>query len=1206
MVHKVRKIIVSLRSRLIILVLIAILPISGLNIYRSYANLLEHHKQAKRELQNLVQLLSAEQQQWITNAKLVITTLIHIPDIRPNQAEQCHELLVGILAINPSFSNIGVADRQGNVYCSTISQAGTINIADRDYFRQAIENKNFSVSGYQTGRITLKPGINIAYPLIQGDEIIGVVYVVLNLNWLAQTSTQLNIPTGSSLTIIDKNGIVLLRIPSNDNWIGKTAPENSIFSSILGSKDIGISEGTGLDGIKREYAYSPLIENGNLFAYIILGVPTSELYDEAIQEQQVNLLILAILIVAIFFIALQGGEYLITKRIYELLGVIHRFSKGDLTTRSRVRNEEDELNQLMISFNEMADEIQRNLQALEQAKERYRTLVENIPAIVYEAAVDNIRTPLFVNSLIEKITGFTFAEWLTEPELWFKQIYPEDKEKVIQAIQTLGDDSLEYKQEYRLFTKDGRVVWIYEDAHRINLLDGTTRWQGVMIDITSQKRLAEERNLLEILAKELLNINDFSNALEYTLQVLCEKANWDYGEIWLPNPDENLLTFGLMWARKEEHKQFADLSRLYTFKYGEGLPGKAWQMRQAIWENELFNQEKFVRAEHVHRFGFQSAIVYPVFADDKLLAVYGFFTREINIENEEKIPLINGVLNQLSSYFMRKQAEEAFHRQYEILKSLYQSAQLMSETLVPMEVAHQITRFCVESFGVNLAWLGKSEEDGSVSVIAHYPLDNHYPTQIKVRWDDTPESKGPTGRAIKEKRIIIADLMREPDYAPWRKKAMDEQGFCCSAAFPLVSQGQTFGALNLYSNQINFFNDERLNMFQMFANQAATALENAKLLEETQHLLEITQALRRIDMAITGSLDLRVTFNVALDEITTQLKIDAACILLLNPDTYTLKYAAGRGFHTRALEYTRLNIGQGLAGKAAQDRQIIYVNNLIENHTDFQRSPFFAREGFVSYYAVPLIAKGKINGVLEIFHRSPLPDLINHGKKKDGWINFLETLAGQVAIAIDNASMFINLENANRSLIKAYDATIEGWSYALDLRDKETEGHTKRVTELTVRLAMKMGIHGDELNDIRRGALLHDIGKMGVPDNILLKPGSLTEDEWVVMRKHPQYAFDMLSTIKYLKNALDIPYCHHEKWDGSGYPRGLIRYQIPLAARIFAIADVYDALTSDRPYRKAWSKEKTIEYILDQSGKHFDPDVVKTFLELMTEGGLPS
>jgi putative two-component system response regulator len=192
-----------------------------------------------------------------------------------------------------------------------------------------------------------------------------------------------------------------------------------------------------------------------------------------------------------------------------------------------------------------------------------------------------------------------------------------------------------------------------------------------------------------------------------------------------------------------------------------------------------------------------------------------------------------------------------------------------------------------------------------------------------------------------------------------------------------------------------------------------------------------------------------------------------------------------------------------------------------------------------------------------------------------------------------------NIEQAHLQLLSAYDATVEGWSRAMDLRDKETEGHTQRVTILTEQLARIAGISEDELIFVRRGALLHDIGKLGVPDSILLKSDKLTDEEWAIMRNHPQYAHDMIYPIEYLRPSLDIPYCHHEKWDGSGYPRGLKGEEIPLAARIFAIIDVWDALTSDRPYRPAWSKEETLKYIQNETGKHFDPYVVELFNRLM-------
>jgi HD-GYP domain-containing protein (c-di-GMP phosphodiesterase class II) len=321
------------------------------------------------------------------------------------------------------------------------------------------------------------------------------------------------------------------------------------------------------------------------------------------------------------------------------------------------------------------------------------------------------------------------------------------------------------------------------------------------------------------------------------------------------------------------------------------------------------------------------------------------------------------------------------------------------------------------------------------------------------------------------------------------------------------------------------------------------------------------------------------------------MEVDAADVLLLNPHTLTLEYAAGRGFRTTGIERTSLRLGEGFAGQAALERRLVSVSNLDSAGKTFLRSSLLSGEDLVAYFGLPLIAKGQIKGVLEIFHRSPIdPD--------KEWLDFLDTLSSQAAIAIDNGQLFTGLERSNMELSLAYDTTLEGWSRALDLRDKETEGHTKRVTDITVQLARIMGVSEGDLVHIHRGALLHDMGKMGVPDGILFKPGSLSEADWLIMRSHPQFAYDMLSPIQYLRSALDIPYCHHEKWDGTGYPRQLKEEQIPLSARIFAVVDVWDALISDRPYRPAWSKTKALDHIREQSGKHFDPNVVTAFLDL--------
>ena len=217
-------------------------------------------------------------------------------------------------------------------------------------------------------------------------------------------------------------------------------------------------------------------------------------------------------------------------------------------------------------------------------------------------------------------------------------------------------------------------------------------------------------------------------------------------------------------------------------------------------------------------------------------------------------------------------------------------------------------------------------------------------------------------------------------------------------------------------------------------------------------------------------------------------------------------------------------------------------------------------------------------------------------------ITWLQTVKGWGYILLTGLLLFVlvrrdfeRIKDAQHSLEQSYDATLKGWARALDLRDRSTEQHTARVADLAIELAQEMGLSEPDLTYIHRGALLHDIGKMGIPDGILLKPGPLDAAEWAVMRQHPRYAYELLTPIEHLRPVIDIPYCHHEKWDGSGYPRGLRGEAIPLSARIFAVADVWDALTSSRPYRLAWTPERAIEYLRAQSGQHFDPIVVAAF-----------
>jgi HD-GYP domain-containing protein (c-di-GMP phosphodiesterase class II)/PAS domain-containing protein len=414
---------------------------------------------------------------------------------------------------------------------------------------------------------------------------------------------------------------------------------------------------------------------------------------------------------------------------------------------------------------------------------------------------------------------------------------------------------------------------------------------------------------------------------------------------------------------------------------------------------------------------------------------------------------------------------------------------------------------------------------------------------------------------------------------------------------------QKFNDLEIFEPQLNRFFEIRaiprldeLGRFAGLIHIVRDISERKRAEGLIQLQINRLDSLHSFEKGVNYFLNLDDILDHLVNEFTIELEIDAAAVLLMDQQAKTLEYRISRGFRSDALSRATLDPEHSNAGRAVTERHIISVHNLAHDPEGFARCIQLEKEEFISYFAVPLIAKGKIKGVLELFHRSPLtPD--------PEWMSFLDTIADQAASAIEKTELFEELKRSRNEIILAYDNTIMGWSYALDMRDRETEGHSRRVMEMTLQIAKALGISGEDLAHIKRGALLHDIGKIAVPDSILLKPGPLTDGEWEIMRRHPEHAYNMLCKIDYLKPALVIPYFHHEKWDGTGYPRGLRGEEIPLPARIFAIVDVWDALTSDRPYRSAWPREKVINYISTLAGAHFDPELVNIFMKVESSFG---
>jgi GAF domain-containing protein len=416
-------------------------------------------------------------------------------------------------------------------------------------------------------------------------------------------------------------------------------------------------------------------------------------------------------------------------------------------------------------------------------------------------------------------------------------------------------------------------------------------------------------------------------------------------------------------------------------------------------------------------------------------------------------------------------------------------------------------------------------------------------------------------------------------------------GLNAVACVPVIAQNQPIGAL--WIGRESSIHPEEVSLFAAIGEMVGNAIQRMRLNEQTIRRADEFEVLFQTAQGLASQWELHSLLETVVTQAKGLLHASGGGIYLYDAKEDDLEVVVAKG--PAMILGSRLQRGEGMAGRVLRTKQHLIVDDYgqWENH-----SPLYENIPIRAVIEVPIIFAGDFIGVLVAYET---PD--SKRKYTEGEARLLSLFAAQAASAIRTARLLEDLQTSNLQLEKAYDTTLEGWARALELRDKETHGHSQRVTNLTLSLASSMKISQHRLIHMRRGVLLHDIGKMGIPDHMLKKTGTLSEEEWVEMKKHPQYAYDLLHPIIYLRPALDIPYCHHEKWDGTGYPRGLKGKQIPLAARIFAIVDVYDALSYDRPYRFAWPQKQVLNYLREQSGKHFDPQVVEAFLELIEEQG---
>ncbi len=831
--------------------------------------------------------------------------------------------------------------------------------------------------------------------------------------------------------------------------------------------------------------------------------------------------------------------------------------------------------------------------ALRESEERFRSLYENATIGIYRTTPDG--QILMANPAAVRMLGYDSFDELMQLNLEDGDIESttqraEFREKIEKEGVVTGLENTWYK-------KNGELMFIRESARAIRDETGKVLYyDGAFEDITGAKladeRVRHEAARAETLVRTAARLNaslDLQDALTAVCEETAKALEVQIVNIFLYDPETDLVSSAMAVGMPAE--EYLSLPK-FPFSVLKSYTEK----RSLITVADSRELAKQLNLEGLVERDYRSlAIALIQFGDQIIGALSVASVGHVRDYSMDDLALLAGIADQAAMaisnarlFTQQKQAEALYRTRSEELEALFTLSTRLREAQTSeamMSVMLSEMRRVINSDGGAILLL---DEEKQCFTITH--AEGNFLPEIGHTF---PSNEGGSGQVLRTRQpFVTIDYSSEPIRVLSLPHIADSGPM---AIVPLQSENEFLGvfiASRVKAPNVPPFSAGETQLLSAMAEMAGNAIRRAWLFDDVQRHLRHTQALHDIQLTVASSFDLKVTLNVFLEHTLAQLEVDAAAVFLLDPHTLTLEYAAGRGFRTYNVERTRRRIDEGYALRAALERKTICIPDLSQEAGDMAQSPFISNEGFISFFGVPFIAKGQVKGVLEVYSRAPLhPD--------SEWLAFLETLAGQVAIAIDNLALFKDLHSSNTQLTLAYDATIQGLSRALDLRDKETEGHTQRVAEMTVRLARAFGMMDNELVHVRRGALLHDMGKMGIPDSILLKPSALTVEEWKTMHLHPQYAYEMFSPIEYLRPALDIPYYHHEKWDGSGYPEGLKGDEIPLAARLFAIVDVWDALTSERPYRPPWSKEKALAYIKEQSGKHFDPRAVDMFFTLL-------